>query len=54
MYAADNHCSYLTAKHILPGVIGRCKRVHNALDVQFIGKRLVNVETLEQCCCLHM
>jgi len=41
--AADNHSSYLT-EHILPSVIGRRKLVHNGVDVQFISKRLVNVE----------
>jgi len=41
--AADNHCSYLT-EHILPSIIGRRERVHDGVDVQFIRKRLVNVE----------
>ena len=41
--AADNHSSYLTER-ILHSVIGRRKRVHNGVDVQFISKRLVNVE----------
>ena len=41
--AADNHSSYLTER-ILPSVIVRRKRVHNGVDVQFISKRLVNVE----------
>ena len=43
--AADNrsNSSYLTER-ILPSVIGRRKRVHNGVDVQFITKRLVNVE----------
>ena len=41
--AADNHSSFLT-EHTLPSVIGRHKLVHNGVDVQFISKRLVNVE----------
>ena len=43
--AADNHSSYLTER-ILHSVIGRRKRVHNdnGVDVQFISKRLLNVE----------
>ena len=41
--AADNHSSYLTER-ILPSVIDERKRVHNGVDVQFISKRLVNVE----------
>jgi len=41
--AADNNSSYLTER-ILPSVTGRHKRVHNGVDVQFISKRLVNVE----------
>jgi len=41
--AADDHCSYLT-EHILPSIIGRRERIHDGVDVQFIRKRLVNVE----------
>jgi len=37
--AADNHSSYLTER-ILHSVIGRRKRVHNGVDVQFISSVL--------------
>ena len=37
--------SYLT-EHILPSIIGRRERVHDGVDVQFISKRLVNVENV--------
>jgi len=37
--AADNHSSYLTER-ILPSVIGRHKRIHNGVDVQFISSVL--------------
>ena len=40
--AADNHCSY--TEHIILSIIGRRERVHDGVDVQFISKRLVNVE----------
>ena len=37
--AADNNSSYLTER-ILHSVIGRRKRVHNGVDVQFISSVL--------------
>jgi len=37
--AADNNSSYLTER-ILPSVIGRHKRVHNGVGVQFISSVL--------------